>query len=133
MDDVAQLGWSRQGGFCGSCDNKRVDARSDPTGQQRAHPLRHFIRLDEFIPGQFTVRQRDRRDPARRRGRRRHTPRSVLRDVPAARVPSRLPIPARVTLARTFFRDALLMILDWPTAPLDAKAEHELFARIGSC
>jgi ABC-type protease/lipase transport system fused ATPase/permease subunit len=38
-----------------------------------------------------------------------------------------------VTLARTFFRDALLVILDWPITELDAKAEHELFARIGSC
>jgi ATP-binding cassette subfamily B protein len=32
---------------------------------------------------------------------------------------------------RTFFRDALLVILDEPTAAPDAKAEHELFARIG--
>ena len=37
----------------------------------------------------------------------------------------------RVALARTFFRDAPLVILDEPTASLDAKAEHELFARIG--
>jgi ATP-binding cassette subfamily B protein len=37
----------------------------------------------------------------------------------------------RVALARTFFRDAPLVILDEPTAALDAKAEHELFARIG--
>ena len=36
-----------------------------------------------------------------------------------------------VTLARTFFLDAPLVILDEPTAALDAKAEHELFARIG--
>jgi ATP-binding cassette, subfamily B, bacterial len=36
-----------------------------------------------------------------------------------------------VALARTFFRDAPLVILDEPTAALDAKAEHELFARIG--
>jgi ATP-binding cassette subfamily B protein len=36
----------------------------------------------------------------------------------------------RVALARTFFRDAPLVILDEPTAALDAKAEHELFARI---
>jgi ATP-binding cassette subfamily B protein len=36
-----------------------------------------------------------------------------------------------VALARTFFRDAPLAILDEPTAALDAKAEHELFARIG--
>ena len=34
----------------------------------------------------------------------------------------------RVALARTFFRDAPLVILDEPTAALDAKAEHELFA-----
>jgi ATP-binding cassette, subfamily B, bacterial len=33
----------------------------------------------------------------------------------------------RVALARTFFRDAPLVILDEPTAALDAKAEHELF------
>jgi ATP-binding cassette, subfamily B, bacterial len=37
----------------------------------------------------------------------------------------------RIALARTFFRDAPLVILDEPTAALDAKAEHELFARIG--
>jgi ABC-type multidrug transport system fused ATPase/permease subunit len=37
----------------------------------------------------------------------------------------------RVALARTFFRDAPLVVLDEPTAALDAKAEHELFARIG--
>jgi ABC transporter len=37
----------------------------------------------------------------------------------------------RLALARTFFRDAPLVILDEPTAALDAKAEHELFARIG--
>jgi ATP-binding cassette, subfamily B, bacterial len=37
----------------------------------------------------------------------------------------------RVALARTFFRDAPVVILDEPTAALDAKAEHELFARIG--
>ena len=37
----------------------------------------------------------------------------------------------RVALARTFFRNAPLVILDEPTASLDAKAEHELFARIG--
>lgn len=36
----------------------------------------------------------------------------------------------RLALARTFFRDAPLVILDEPTASLDAKAEHELFARI---
>jgi ATP-binding cassette subfamily B protein len=37
----------------------------------------------------------------------------------------------RIALARTFFRDAPFVILDEPTAALDAKAEHELFARIG--
>lgn len=36
----------------------------------------------------------------------------------------------RLALARTFFRDAPLVILDEPTAALDAKAEHELFTRI---
>ena len=36
----------------------------------------------------------------------------------------------RLALARTFFRDAPLVILDEPTASLDAKAEHKLFARI---
>jgi ATP-binding cassette subfamily B protein len=37
----------------------------------------------------------------------------------------------RLALARTFFRDAPVVILDEPTAALDAKAEHELFDRIG--
>ena len=37
----------------------------------------------------------------------------------------------RLALARTFFRDAPLVVLDEPTAALDAKAEHELFTRIG--
>ena len=37
----------------------------------------------------------------------------------------------RIALARTFFRDAPLVILDEPTAALDAKAEHELFGKIG--
>jgi ATP-binding cassette subfamily B protein len=36
----------------------------------------------------------------------------------------------RVALARLFFRDAPFVILDEPTAALDAKAEHELFASI---
>ena len=36
----------------------------------------------------------------------------------------------RVALARAFFRDAPVVILDEPTAALDAKAEHELFTRI---
>jgi len=33
----------------------------------------------------------------------------------------------RVALARAFFRDAPLVIMDEPTASLDARAEHELF------
>ena len=33
----------------------------------------------------------------------------------------------RVALARVFFRDAPLMIMDEPTASLDARSEHELF------
>jgi ATP-binding cassette subfamily B protein len=37
----------------------------------------------------------------------------------------------RLALARTFFRDAPVVVLDEPTASLDAKAEHELFRRIG--
>jgi ATP-binding cassette subfamily B protein len=36
----------------------------------------------------------------------------------------------RVALARAFFRDAPFVILDEPTAALDARAEHELFRRI---
>lgn len=36
----------------------------------------------------------------------------------------------RIALARAFFRDAPLIILDEPTAALDARAEHELFERI---
>jgi ATP-binding cassette subfamily B protein len=36
----------------------------------------------------------------------------------------------RVALARAFMRDAPLIILDEPTAALDARAEHELFASI---
>jgi ATP-binding cassette subfamily B protein len=38
----------------------------------------------------------------------------------------------RVALARAFFRDAPLVILDEPTASIDAKAEAELFERIRS-
>jgi ATP-binding cassette, subfamily B, bacterial len=36
----------------------------------------------------------------------------------------------RVALARAFFRDAPVLILDEPTAALDARAEHELFTRV---
>jgi ATP-binding cassette subfamily B protein len=36
----------------------------------------------------------------------------------------------KVALARAFMRDAQVLILDEPTAALDAQAEHELFARI---
>jgi ATP-binding cassette, subfamily B, bacterial len=35
-----------------------------------------------------------------------------------------------VALARAFFRDAPFIILDEPTAALDPRAEHDLFARI---
>jgi ATP-binding cassette subfamily B protein len=37
----------------------------------------------------------------------------------------------RIALARAFFRDAPLVIMDEPTAALDAKAEHELFESMG--
>ena len=36
----------------------------------------------------------------------------------------------RVALARAFFRDAPFLVLDEPTAALDARAEHDLFQRI---
>ena len=37
----------------------------------------------------------------------------------------------RIALARAFFREAPLVILDEPTAALDARAEHDLFQRMG--
>jgi ATP-binding cassette subfamily B protein len=36
----------------------------------------------------------------------------------------------KVALARAFMRDAQILILDEPTAALDAKAEYELFLRM---
>ncbi len=36
----------------------------------------------------------------------------------------------RVALARAFFRDAAFLVLDEPTAALDAKAEHDLFESV---
>ncbi len=33
----------------------------------------------------------------------------------------------RIALARAFFREAQLLVLDEPTASLDARSEHELF------
>lgn len=38
----------------------------------------------------------------------------------------------KIALARAFMRDAQILILDEPTAALDAQAEHELFERIRS-
>jgi len=35
----------------------------------------------------------------------------------------------KMALARAYLRDAQLLILDEPTAALDAKAEHEVFQR----
>jgi len=35
----------------------------------------------------------------------------------------------KIALARAYMRDAQLMILDEPTAALDARAEHEVFQR----
>jgi ATP-binding cassette subfamily B protein len=36
----------------------------------------------------------------------------------------------RMALARAFFRDAQLLVLDEPTASLDARSEHELFEHV---
>jgi ATP-binding cassette subfamily B protein len=36
----------------------------------------------------------------------------------------------KIALARAFMRDAQILMLDEPTAALDAQAEHDLFARI---
>jgi ATP-binding cassette subfamily B protein len=36
----------------------------------------------------------------------------------------------KIAIARSFMRDAELLVLDEPTASLDAEAEHELFARL---
>lgn len=36
---------------------------------------------------------------------------------------------AKIALARAYMRDAQLVILDEPTAALDARAEHEVFVR----
>ncbi|MFN2521656.1 MAG: ATP-binding cassette domain-containing protein, partial [Candidatus Limnocylindria bacterium] len=36
----------------------------------------------------------------------------------------------RIALARAFFRDAPFLVLDEPTAALDAEAEHDLFRSI---
>jgi ATP-binding cassette subfamily B protein len=36
----------------------------------------------------------------------------------------------RLALARAFFRDAPLLVLDEPTASLDARSEHEVFERV---
>ncbi len=36
----------------------------------------------------------------------------------------------RLALARAFFRDAPLIVLDEPTAALDARAEHDIFERV---
>jgi ATP-binding cassette subfamily B protein len=36
----------------------------------------------------------------------------------------------RIGLARAFFRDAVLLVLDEPTASMDARSEHEIFERV---
>ena len=36
----------------------------------------------------------------------------------------------KIAIARSFMRDAELLVLDEPTAALDAEAEHELFLRL---
>ncbi len=38
----------------------------------------------------------------------------------------------KIALARAFMRDAQIIVLDEPTAALDARAEHDLFSRLGS-
>src|SRR6266498_4514391 len=38
----------------------------------------------------------------------------------------------RIALARAFYREAPFVVLDEPTAALDARAEHDLFERIRS-
>jgi ATP-binding cassette subfamily B protein len=37
----------------------------------------------------------------------------------------------KVALARAYMRDAQVLVLDEPTAALDARAEHEVFKRFG--
>ena len=37
----------------------------------------------------------------------------------------------KLALARSYLRDAQVLILDEPTAALDARAEHEVFGRFG--
>jgi ATP-binding cassette subfamily B protein len=39
----------------------------------------------------------------------------------------------RIALARAFFRDAPVLVLDEPTSAIDAKAEYEIFERLYEC